>query len=102
MKFRRKPIVVDAVVFRPGMENGIHKQWVEGREPWEGHTAEHPYIMHKYKKIWIDFGDILITEKDGTKYAMTEKEFKKYFEKVTDEVVEFVEWDVIKQRENGG
>jgi hypothetical protein len=85
MRYKHKPIVVEAAIFRPGMETGIHTSERIGREPWDTCTVESPYIMHNYKKIWINFGDVLITEKDGTKYAISRKDFKKYFEKITDE-----------------
>ncbi len=86
MKFRHKPTVIDAVKFRPGMETGIDEFVQEGREPWDRTTVEYPYIIHNYQKIRINFGDWLVTESDGNKYAMTNSMLKKYFDVITDEV----------------
>jgi hypothetical protein len=86
MKLKRKPSVVNAVRFRRGMETGIVTKVHEGREPWDRTTVEYPYIMYKYQKLFINFGDWLITEQDGTQYAMTDADVKKYFDEITDEV----------------
>lgn len=73
-------------MFKPGMEDDIYEYGHEGREPWDRCMIQCPYIWHRHQKIWINYGDWLITERDGTKYAMTEKEFKKHFEEIKDEV----------------
>ncbi|MDD2299255.1 MAG: hypothetical protein PHN69_07310 [Candidatus Pacebacteria bacterium] len=81
-----RPLMVDAEIFRPGMESGIYKHWVEGREPWDSYEAEDPYIMINYRKVFLRYGDWIVTYPKGRKEVMTDSEFNNKFKKITDEV----------------
>jgi hypothetical protein len=97
MKFKHKPTVVNGVQFKLGMEDG----WLE-----VGHQSGDPYfypetiskapyirtydsITHfknfNTKQIIVKEGDWILTER-GKKYVMSDREVKKYFDIIDDEV----------------
>jgi hypothetical protein len=83
MKYRKKPIVVDAEVYKPGMEDGYISRctWYEEPREWNeckscfslkecqrDYFVEIPYIETLEGKMLITRGDYIITGVKGERY----------------------------------
>ncbi len=84
-KYRKKPVVVDAEQYEPGMEDGF---WCEINdhiaEEENKHYCAHfkPYINTLEGRHCISSGDWIITHKDGRKEVLIAAEFEKEYERV--------------------
>lgn len=89
-KYRKKPVVIEAEVFKRGMEDGIHfhndlptgvnVQGFEMDDPHE--TCIYPYIKTLEGKHYISPGDLIITGIKGERYPCKPGIFEKTYEKV--------------------
>jgi len=78
MKYRKKPVVVDAEVYKPGMEDGYDIE-----HPEEQHLADRrPYINTLEGKHYITPGDYIITGIKGERYPIKSDIFHATYEKV--------------------
>lgn len=72
-KYRKKPVVIEAEVYEPGMEDGFIQNPVGGEDPYI-HTLEGPHI--------ITAGDYIITGVKGERYPCKPDIFEMTYEKV--------------------
>lgn len=89
-KYRKKPIIVDAEVYKRGMEDGfdddpsgLGKQiggWPD--ENPENFVIEIPYIQTLEGKHYISLGDYIITGVKGERYPCKPDIFEMTYEKV--------------------
>lgn len=77
-KYRKKPVVIDAEVYRPGLEDGF-----DIKHPEEQHLADKiPYINTLEGKHYISPGDYIITGIKGERYPCKPDIFEKTYELV--------------------
>lgn len=89
-KYRKKPVVIDAVLFEPGIEDGVHfkEDLPQGVNPMgfdmdDPHgTVIYPYIDTLEGKHYIDPGDYIITGVQGERYPIKPDIFKATYDKV--------------------
>lgn len=92
-KYRKKPIVVEAEIYKPGMEDGIHyylysyDNTIPENEVAEiaacGEPVEQvPYIDTLEGKHFISEGDYIITGIKGERYPCKPDIFKQTYEAV--------------------
>ena len=68
MKFRKKPVVIEAEQYRPGLEDGI--------------DLDGPYLKTLEGNLHISQGDWIITGIKGERYACKPDIFKVTYERV--------------------
>ncbi len=68
MKFRKKPVIIEAEQYRPGLEDGIN--------------LDGPYIKTLEGNLQISPGDWIITGIKGERYACKPDIFKATYERV--------------------
>lgn len=91
MKFRKKPVIIDADIYSIGMEDGfmtIGEAITNGlREPYNHPECAKfkgvPYISTLEGYHFISEGDYIITGVEGERYPCKPDIFKKTYEKVT-------------------
>jgi hypothetical protein len=106
MKYRRKPVVVDAEIYRPGLEDGWLACWSDF---WDNYDktfktkseaevflstlspADYeelivetpvPYIRTLEGKHMISSGGYIVTAENGSRTVMSPQEFREQFEEV--------------------
>lgn len=88
-KYRKKPVVVEAEVYKPGMEDGltpfgefifrnVHLAAIWAKEEVKGV----PYINTKQGEIHVKKGDYIITQEDGERYPCNPINFEATYEPV--------------------
>lgn len=92
-KWRKKPVVVEAEVYKPGMEDGYVVQGdygikymakEEGNEDWEGYKILKPAIRTLEGWHEITEGDYIITGIKGERYPCKPDIFHQTYEAVED------------------
>lgn len=88
-EYRKKPVVVEAEVFRRGMEDGIDFKKpmpdMKGFETNDPHgTVAYPYINTLEGKHYVSPGDYIITGIKGERYPCKPDIFEETYEPVTD------------------
>ena len=79
-KYRKKPVVVEAEVYKPGMEDGFDYKFVEFCEyQWT------PFINTLEGKHYITEGDYIITGVKGERYPCNPDIFEMTYNLVDDE-----------------
>ena len=73
MKYRKKPVIIEAEVYRPGMEDGFEKDRSSGmcslcQDSCRGCGHYKPYINTLEGKHYISAGDYIITGVKGERY----------------------------------
>lgn len=91
-KYRKKPVVIEAEVFKRGMEDGLHfkddlsdfaKKNLKGFEVGDVHdTVVYPYIETLEGKMYISPGDYVITGIEGERYPCKPDIFEATYEKI--------------------
>jgi hypothetical protein len=94
-KYRKKPVVIEAQVFKKGMEDGIRfrhqlsdfaKKKLKGFEMSDPHgTTVYPYIDTLEGQLFIEPGDYIITGIQGERYPCKPDIFEKTYETVEGE-----------------
>ena len=88
-KWRKKPVIVDAEVYKPGMEDGFDRcesvtcgefRWFDKECSTCGHGK--PYINTLEGKCYISPGDYIITGVKGERYPCKPDIFHMTYEKV--------------------
>lgn len=91
MKYRKKPVVIEAEEYKPGMEDGIaslNAALTHGLDVWAYNitkTIEEngvPYIENLEGYQFISEGDIIITRGDGERYPCKPDIFRETYELV--------------------
>jgi len=97
MKYRKKPIEVEAEVYKPGMEDGFLLMcgWYETRikdgeclrcgvreECRSDNKISHPYIKTTDGRRWISPGDYIVTGIQGERYPVKSDIFLQSYEEV--------------------
>ena len=87
MKYRKKPIEVEAEIYKVGMEDGFEKVNSNGmcslcQDSCMGCKNYKPYINTRQGKVKVSPGDIIITQSDGERYPCNPKNFKLTYELV--------------------
>ena len=91
-KYRKKPVVIEADIFKQGMEDGVHfrrdlpkgvcPKGFEVNDPHD--TVIYPYIDTLEGRHYIDPGDYIITGVRGERYPCKPGIFKETYEKISD------------------
>jgi hypothetical protein len=77
-KYRKKPVIVEAEIYRLGLEDGFDIKYPE-----EQHLADKkPYINTLEGKMYINNGDYIITGIKGERYPCKPDIFEATYEKV--------------------
>jgi hypothetical protein len=77
-KYRKKPVVIEAEVYRNGLEDGF-----EIEHPEEQHLADkYPYIDTLEGKMRISHGDYIVIGVKGERYPCKPDIFEMTYEKV--------------------
>lgn len=96
MKYRKKPVVIEAEVYRPGLEDGFECVISRGKTDCEMDCtndpavdkyrcfARRPYINTLEGKHYISPGDWIITGVKGERYACKPDIFAMTYEPVED------------------
>ena len=93
-KYRKKPIVVEAELYKIGMENGFDRCdsvtcQIDRNFGWECSTCKlelgRPYLNTRQGKVYISKGDMIITQSDGEKYPCNPINFEQTYELIEDE-----------------
>ncbi len=80
MKYRKKPVVIEAVQYTGQEIDGLK---YEITHPEEQHLAERkPYIETLEGKMYVSFGDYVITGIKGEKYPCKPDIFEQTYEEV--------------------
>ena len=85
-KYRRKPIVVDAVLFKPGMEESSHcgfLRCVRDEKDCLNCDDRFYYIKMFTGRSKVDKGDYVLTDQYGNRYPIAPTRFKEDYEKVS-------------------
>lgn len=82
-KYRKKPIIVDADVYKAGMEDGYDYRFIEF-----GEYQLTPFINTLEGKHYISKGDYIITGVKGERYPIKEDIFFETYDKVEDKQCE--------------
>ena len=88
-KYRKKPVIVDAELYQPGMEDGFTCDQGDciGYGKWnDDHFCDYakPYINTLEGKHYISPGDYIVTGVENERYPVKPSIFKKTYEKVED------------------
>lgn len=78
-KYRKKPVVIEAEVYKAGMEDGFHLAQIALYA--RGLTMK-PYIETLEGKMTISDGDYIITGVQGERYPCKPDIFEQTYEKV--------------------
>ena len=91
-KWRKKPVVVEAELYKPGMEDGYLTYGDCGIEPipreeldspdWEGYIIGEPFLFTMEGWHEITAGDYIITGIKGERYPCKPDIFHETYEKV--------------------
>lgn len=100
MKYRKKPVIVDAEVYKRGLEDGFDA-WCGWYEVAKGnlecekcacfkhcnkdHLYNRPYINTLEGKMFISYSDYIITGVEGERYPCKPNIFHATYEEVNDE-----------------
>lgn len=87
-KWRKKPVIVEAEVYKPGMEDGFVYQLPKCRIEQDGCfdcIRRRPYINTLEGKHYISPGDYIITGVKGERYPCKPDVFHMTYEKIEDE-----------------
>ncbi|WP_419884885.1 hypothetical protein [Paenibacillus sp. B-A-8] len=89
MKFRKKPVIVDAVQYTPGLEDG-YTCYVIGGGRFVGYHDKRTPIPPAFRKVpaiktaqghaEIDAYDWIITRADGSRYVCSPRIFEQFYE----------------------
>ena len=91
MKFRKKPVVIDAVQYRNGMEDGFEERYIDHNHPNRtfGIRASDmdtpikvPYIKTLEGRLLITTGDWIIIGVKGERYPIKPDIFEETYEPV--------------------
>lgn len=78
MKYRKKPVVIEAEIYRYGLEDGFDIE-----HPEEQHLADKkPFINTLEGKMYISHGDYIITGVKGERYPCKPDIFEATYELV--------------------
>lgn len=80
-KYRKKPVVIDAEVYKEGMEDGFKLAQIAPNV--RGITSK-PYILTLEGDMIIDEGDYIITGIEGERYPCKPDIFHKTYELIED------------------
>lgn len=83
-KFRKKPIVIEAEQYRPGLEDGLGDRFANNTDPGWGYKHD-PYIMTLEGPMWISKDDWIITGINGERYPCKDAIFRATYEPVEQE-----------------
>ena len=84
MRYRKRPVVIDAVKYEPdkGIEDGIEE--INGHMMADGKGVPTPYINTLEGKHYISPGDWIITGVKGERYPIKGDIFEMTYEKAED------------------
>lgn len=87
MKYRKKPVIIEAEVYHIGMEDGFdpcgHCPFPIGEDPECNECGNRrPFIRSLEGKLYISSGDYIITGVNGERYPCKPDIFKKTYEPV--------------------
>ncbi len=77
-KYRKKPVVIEAEVYKPGLEDGF--EWVKEVDGNFVKESYKPYINTLEGKHYISRGDYIITGIAGERYPCKPDIFNKTYE----------------------
>lgn len=77
-KYRKKPVIIDADPYQPGMEDGFDIEHPEEQQ----RADRKPYINTLEGKMYISPGDYIITGVKGERYPCKPDIFEATYEKV--------------------
>ncbi len=93
-KYKVRVLIVEAEVYAPGMEDGFSCiplvsacRWQDNKGKWkqcgkcELDTKKMPFVNASHGRVYIEPGDIIVTEPNGDKQAFDKKEFDATYEK---------------------
>ena len=90
-KYRKKPVIIEAAVYEPGMEDGVACRIGGCRKDMDSIDYEtdckqcaelRPYINTLEGRHYISPGDYIITGVENERYPVKPSIFKKTYEKV--------------------
>ena len=79
-KFRKKPIVIEADLYEPGMEDGFDQYMPDG-------IPQRPFIKTLEGRLYITPGDWIITGIKGERYPCKSDIFEATYEPVVEELI---------------
>lgn len=79
-KYRKKPVVIDAEIYKKGMEDGFAH--IDDHDSPEFFGGIKPFIKTLEGKMFISDGDFIITGIRGERYPCKSDIFKETYEKV--------------------
>lgn len=86
MKYRKKPIEVEAEPYKAGMEDGFEKVYHDDcslcQDTCKGCKHYKPYMNTRQGKIYIKHGDMIITQQDGERYPCNPINFEQSYEPI--------------------
>lgn len=93
MKYRKKPVIIDAAVYKPGMEDGFMEEelgyfgaWTPENGEWHKTGVKmSPFIRTLEGPHFVSEGDYIITGVKGERYPCKPDIFKLTYEPVLDE-----------------
>lgn len=82
-KWRKKPVVVEAEVYRVGLEDGVDFTYEQIAPNVRGlRRVKKPYIDTLEGRMFISPGDYIITGVEGERYPCKPDIFEKTYEKI--------------------
>jgi hypothetical protein len=83
-KYRKKPVVIEAEIYKKGMEDGIGNKEVFNSPYISPFYEQRPYINTLEGIMYITEGDYIITGVKGERYPCKPDIFEQTYEKVED------------------
>lgn len=85
--YRKKPVVVEAFKYMPGMEDGFQQRYdsqmcAECRNIYSGCKYNRPYINTSEGRICISQGDYIVVHSNGDQYVIKSDIFEKDYEPI--------------------
>jgi hypothetical protein len=82
-KYRKRPLVIEAEPYRPGLEDGIEE--INAHMMVDGKGIPTPYISTLQGRYYIWPSDYIVTGIKGERYPVKQDIFEASYELVTDE-----------------